>query len=225
MFTKAKNMPAISSRQRVVLMVGGGGVLGTALLAQKPEDVFFINVSRRSAFEGPNVLNFHADVTSEPERIFRDLARTLPSVDVFVYAPYSHGFSSVKDLDLEKALEEYRLNVLSAAVCTKLCGNYFWSKEARSENMAQMRKAVWISSAASFGKTQRPELATYGATKAALNVLAAYTHDFLLDAYGVSALVLAPGSLRDSSTRKKMVTAFWTRERAPQEGFLIEKII
>lgn len=223
MFSKKAPL-SIPADTRVVLIAGGSGAFGEAVLAEQPPNTLVVNVSRARTISGDGVINCRFDLSREPEQAFHHLAELLPRVDVFVYAAYSPTFAPFEKIERERFLREYELNVFTAMLCTRLCAEHFW-QGSREENLQRARKAILISSAAAFGKTSRPELASYSATKAAVNALGPYAHDYLFSTYGTPVAVLAPGSLSDPSTREKLVARFWELEAAPLDHFIIEKIV
>ncbi len=209
---------------RIMLIAGGSGQFGKVILADKPTNTFVVNVSKNRVISGEDVVTCQFDLLREPEKAFRHLATLLPYVDTFVYAAYSPTFTSFEHIKRARFLHEYELNVYTATLCLRLCAERFW-KEKKEENHARSRKAILISSAAAFGKTVRPELASYSATKAALNALGPYVHDYLFETYGTSAHVLAPGSLADETTRAKLVRRFWKLAAEPHGEFTLERIV
>ena len=223
MFFHSSSRLSIPAQRRVVLVAGGSGTLGQALLSQKPSGTLLANVSKSRFLAGHDVVTCQFDLVKEPERAFRHLAALLPFVDVFVYAAYSPTFSPFARIERKRFLAEYETNVYTAMLCTRLCAEHFWN--SNEENRNRSRKVILISSAAAFGKTHRPELASYSATKAALNALGPYVHDYLFETYGIPVSILAPGSLRNPETEAKFVSKFWEVSSAPLERFMIETIV
>lgn len=223
MFMRRPRELPIPETNRVVLIVGGSGTFGAAILAAKPAETFVVNVSRSRTAKDADA-NCRFDLAREPGHAFRHLARLLPFIDVFIYAAYSRDFAPIDRIERRRFLREYELNVYTAIECMRLCGQYFW-KGNKEDNRARARKTILISSAAGLGKTARPELASYGATKAALNLLGPYAHDYMYATYGASVAVLAPGSLSNPATREKCVSRFWEIQAAPIEQFLLETVV
>jgi len=192
----------LGKNTRVILMPGGSGVLGNALhdLLDK-EEFFFINMSKKTPLKGENVHNYYCDLrVTNPEKVVSDIAHITPRLDFIVNAAYSHDFRSVAKLEKNIFLEEVYLDSYVPIKLSLLCAEHFWSPIDKSHNIETGRTVINISSGASLGKTQRPELASYGAAKAALNILTRYLHDELWSNYGVSAHTLTPGSFSDKDT-------------------------
>jgi NAD(P)-dependent dehydrogenase (short-subunit alcohol dehydrogenase family) len=209
---------------RVILVIGGTGVFGRAVFASAPPDRTIANISRKSALPGPRQITFRFDILREPERAFAHAAAVLPHVDVLVYAAYSAEYTDVAHIERTRFLREYELDVYAAVRSLQLAARQFWDGHAET-NRVRARKAILISSAAAFGRTVRPELATYSAAKAALNALGPYAHDYLWDTCGVSVAMFAPGSLGEPHIRDRLVRRFWEVETAPHDQFLLETIV
>lgn len=182
---------------RIVLVLGGGGTLGRAFAAAVPAGTIVINVSRRSALEGENVINISYDLRQDLEPLFDRLACELPHIDALITMAYATTYRPVAQLDEAAFLDETRLDVVVPTRAALLCLERFWSALPRQDNMRARRRIIHLSSHVTFGKASRPELATYGATKTSLNHLTQYLHDYAWSTAGVSAHVVAPASFTD----------------------------
>ncbi len=214
----------LKTDKRTVLLVGGSGVLGKAFFEKRPENTFVINVSRKGELIGNDVLNRHGDVLQTSEKFIEKLAQEIASIDVVIPLAYDRHYSSIEKINKNTFLQEIELDVFLPMHISILCGKYFWSKFDKNENISKSRKVIAISSGASFGKTSRPELATYSGAKAALNVMTEYLHNYLFSTYGVSAHVVAPGSLHNEDIKLRTVTALWKLESQPLSNFSLQKI-
>ena len=199
-------------------------MLGSAFSACKPDDVTLVNVSRRGTVRGDNVINYQADVLRDPEKLLRRMKTDVLSIDVFITMAYDRRFSSIEKMNRKRFLGEVELDVFSPLRMSVLCGAYFWSKDDRTTNMQRGRKVIHISSGAAFGKTSRPELASYSGAKAALTVMTEYLHDYLFSSFGVSAHVVAPGSLQNPQVKEHTVSALWELQGASLDQFTVRKI-
>lgn len=224
MFSREGNSVPETSGKRIILLIGGSGVLGMAFAEKKADNIFIVNVSRTEKLFGANILNYHADVIHNPRGLISELANVVPAVDVLIPMVYRRNFSSIERLNRETFLEEIELDTFIPLRMSLLCAEYFWSKEPKTLNEQRARKVINISSGAAFGKTSRPELASYSGAKAALNVMTEYLHDYLFSTHGVSAHVVAPGSLLDRETKGAAVKTLWDLEIEPVTHFTLTKI-
>jgi len=224
MFFGHKNEVLSTSGKRVILIIGGSGILGQAFAMRKPDDVLIINVSRQREISGKDIFNYRQDILKNPEKLLQQLVKIFPSIDVLINMAYDRRFSSVEKLDRETFLREIELDTFSPIQTSMLVAKYFWSKEARESNVVKNRKVINISSGATFGKTTRPELASYSGAKAALNIMTEYLHDYLFSAFGVSAHVVAPGSLQDVKIKGITVSILWELVATPLTSFTLKKI-
>lgn len=224
MFFLRKNESLPVNNKRVIMIIGGSGVLGSAFLAKIPDNVLIINISRHGEIKGENVFNYHYDVLKNPEKMVKRLARIVGSVDVLIMMAYDHNFSSIEKLDRCRFLHEIELDTFLPMQMSMLCAKYFWSKDDREINIKKGRKAINISSGAAFGKTSRPELASYSGAKAALTIMTEYLHDYLFLTYGASAHIVAPGALQDMDIKEKTVSTLWELQAVPLRQFTLNKI-
>ena len=223
-FFSSQNKEIPTESNRTILIIGGTGVLGKAFLSHRPHDVFIINVSRRGSIDGPMSHSIHEDILKEPEKLLRKMFVRVPMIDVLITMTYDHSFSSVKNLDRDTFLREIELDTFLPIRLSVLCEEIFWSRCERKTNIEMGRKVIHISSRAAFGKTVRPELASYSGAKAALNIMTEYVHEHLFSAVGVSAHIIAPGSLKNIQVMRATVEAIWKLERMRTSQFTVEKI-
>lgn len=195
--------------KKIIVVVGGAGILGAAFAAAAPKDVCILNLSRKTTLEGEHVLNIPCDVRKDIDSYIKKLAIEVPYIDGLINMQYTKTFSSIEQFDTERFLDEMLVDTASPIVASLACGKYVWSKHLKQDNVARSCKVIQISSRAADGKTARPELATYGAAKSALNALTPYLHEYLYETYGVSAHIVAPGSLREPEILHNTVQELW----------------
>ena len=224
MFFLRKNKSFPTSGKRVIMIVGGSGVLGSAFVTNIPDDVFVISISRHKKIIGGNILNYQWDILKNPEKMTQRLAGIIESVDVLITMAYDRHFSSIENLDRKRFLHEVELDTFSPMQISVLCAKYFWSRDARDTNIKKAKKVITISSGAAFGKSSRPELASYSGAKAALTVMTEYLHDYLFSTYGVSAHVIVPGALKTPKIKEQTVAALWKLQAEPSDEFTLDKI-
>lgn len=224
MFSGQKHKLPQTVGKRVVLLIGGSGTLGRAFVGEKPSDAFVINVSRKGTLTGENVVNYHHDIRENPEILLRRLAEFVESIDVLIPMAYDRNFSSIEKLDCERFLKEIELDTFLPIRISTLCARYFWSRVSKEANIEKGRKVINISSGAAFEKTARPELASYSGAKAALTIMTEYLHDYLFSSFGVSAHVVAPGSLQNANVKAATVETLWKLEAEPLTRFTLKKI-
>lgn len=220
---KVKNI-SLGENQKVVLVVGGSGVLGKALFWEKPGNYFFINASRRSEIVGEDVFNYHMDLLGDIEKSIKLLSKHVSKVDILVNAACYEGFTSIAELNKENFLRELEIDVFAPVNISMLCAKYFWATDGMTKNIRLHRKVINISSGAAFGKTSRPEVATYGAAKAALDIMTTYLHDYLFGNFGVSAHLIAPGAFSDKDILGRTVKEIWNLSDRKQDSFSLAKI-
>lgn len=224
MFFSLINKPQPIAHDRTILTIGGSGVLGGAFLAKKGDDTFVINVSRRGVIIGEGTYSIRQDVRKNPEKLLHEIGRITPMVDVLIMMAYDHSFTSVENLDRDTFLREIELDTLLPIQLGVLSGKIFWSTCGKELNIEKGRKVIYVSSGAAYGKTMRPELASYSGAKAALNIMAEYLHEYLFSTYGVSTHIVAPGTLKDARVKEKTVDILWELERAMVTQFTTSKI-
>ncbi len=220
--TRNKHLP--EAKNRTILIIGGTGVLGTAFLSQKPEDAFIINISKEGNIPTRMGLSIRHDICKNPEKLIYKIARIVPMIDVLITMAYDHSFSSVENLQHDTFLREVELDTYLPMKLSVVCAERFWSKEDRQINIKKGRKVIHISSGAAFGKTSRPELASYSGAKAALNIMTEYLHDYLYSSVGVSAHIVAPGALKEKDILQEAVDVLWGLEKAPATKYTITKV-
>jgi NAD(P)-dependent dehydrogenase (short-subunit alcohol dehydrogenase family) len=69
-----------------------------------------------------------------------------------------------------------------------------------------------------------PQHASYSGAKAALNIMTEYLHSHLYLSYGVSAHIIAPGSLKNEKIKEATVSALWDLEAKSLADFTMQKI-
>lgn len=206
-----------------VVIIGGSGALGSAIVSTKPRNARVISINRQG-LQPNEALSIRFDLLLEPlEDLLEKLAGVTDAIDMVVHAAYAHTFSSITDIDRDVFLKEIELDTFIPIKLSTLIARRFWST-SQEENRAHARKVVNISSGASFGKTTRPELATYSGAKAALNVMTEYLHDELQSKYGGSAHILAPGSFSTPGVLTKTVEEIWKLSSLKSNFFSIKKI-
>jgi NAD(P)-dependent dehydrogenase (short-subunit alcohol dehydrogenase family) len=223
MFFRRSIAPPNIAGKRVILAIGGSGVLGKAFFQEKPADCFIISVSRRGDLVGEDVLNLHYDLYKSPEGLIKQLAKITQSVDVIIPMIRDKNFTSIENLDRKKFLGEIDFDVFLPIRLSLLCGKQFWAKVSKEENLSMGRKIINISSGAAFLKSN-PQHASYSGAKAALTIMTEYLHDFMFSKYGISAHTIAPGSLRNEGIQRMTVEALWNLERRVVDRYTLQKI-
>ena len=221
MLFKRKIHPLPILDEKVVLVLGGSGLLGRAFAAAAPRGVFIINVSRSGLLVGDKVVNYPYDLTQNLEPLFAHLSKLTHRVDSMVTMAYSKEFRSVEHFNKTIFLEEISLDVAIPVEASRLCGESFWRSPVTE---LQDRKVIHVSSLAGFGKTLRPELATYSAAKSALNSITPYIHDYIRGKYKASAHLVAPGSLENKMVLDETVETLWRLAMTPMEDMSVVKI-
>lgn len=207
-------------------MTGGAGILGSALIGSMPDDVLVINISRKNFLEEDRVVNISFDIRGDIQELVHEIDALVPNVDVLMNLAYSKTFSSVRDFSTDAFLDEIRVDVAAPVMLCRYFNTQFWGKASKEENISNRRKVINISSMASLGKTMRPELATYSATKSALNSITEYVHEFLWEASGVSAHIVAPAGIGRGESKRlgQTVSAIWKLQLEASEHYSITKI-
>lgn len=224
MFSFFKKNKIETVNKRIVVIVGGGGVLGRALIKEKPENIVIINITKTSNIDNvTEVKSYNLDVLIEPEKTINILFSAGIIPDVLINVAYSKNFRSIANLDKKIFSEEVALNTFIPIYLSRLICDNFWSKSKKEENIARNRKIINISSGAAFSMTGREDLATYGGTKAALNVMTEYLDKYLSD-FGVSAHIIAPGSFKNEIILKETVNEIWDLQGADIDKFSLKKI-
>lgn len=194
-----------------VVILGGNGNLGRALVANRPlnKEARIINVSRGQLI-GKNVINCSVDLLGEsPAVVVKRLTDLTDIIDVLICAAYSKNYSSIRELNQQRFLEELTLDIFLPLKIADLCARHFWSKDVDA-NRHTGRKIINVSSAAAFGVSVRPELASYSGAKAALNVMTEYLHEYVQSSFGASAHIIAPGSFNDPGVLDRTIRALWS---------------
>ena len=215
--------PKIPDNKRIVLLVGGGGILGSALLGRRPPGVFIINITKNSRVEMAGVMGFNFDISKDAEKAVLYLTTITESIDVVINAAFTSHYVDIGEIKRSDFIEEFTLNSFVPIQLTQLCVKYFWSKDPREKNIEMARKVINISSGAGFGKTKRPELAIYSGTKAALNVMTEYLADYTAK-YGVSSHIISPGSLKEKDIMKRTIDSIWDLQAKKISSFSAQKI-
>ncbi len=218
--------------KRVILLIGGGGVLGRALLEKKPDDVFVINLTKKSIQESrENIATLHFDVSRHAEDAILHIASLVDCVDVLINAAVVYHRVSLEQLKEKEFIEEFILNTFVPMKLSRLCAQYFWSKYSREVNTLRARKVINISSTAAFGNDSRPTRvlyngtkgALYAGTKAALNIMTEHLHEYVRE-FGVSAHVVAPHSLKRDEVCSETVQLLWELQLKDVQSFSTQKI-
>lgn len=203
---RIKLPPLFQQYNKVVVIVGGSGRVGKALLGicASLTDIVFVIVSPTSTVSSDNIISIRADMTKEPEIVVKKILSLTGRVDVLVHMAATYAFDTAESLSLVNLRKEFEVNTFMPLLVTQELVRQQWSKVPVEENRVNNQKVVIIGSQAGNGKTKREELITYSATKAALAVGWEYYADFL-NTKGVKSIFLKPGGLQEQEALDSFV--------------------
>ncbi len=183
--------------KRVVVLVGGAGYVGRALLerCRSHADTLFVVVSRNATSARSNSIGIRGDITHEPEKIVSRILEVTGRIDVVVHLAATYAFEKADSLTRSHMLREFDVNAIAPVLFTQEVKRQYWSTFSSEENMLEKRKVITVGSQAGEGKSSREELITYSATKAALRVFFDYYSPYL-KTLGVTSIFLKPGGLQ-----------------------------
>jgi len=183
--------------RRVVVIVGGLGYVGRALLDtyRHSADILFVIVSRNATGVHGNSIGIRGDITHEPEKIVSRILEVTGRIDVVVHLAATYAFETADSLSRSHMLREFDVNAIAPVLFTQEVKRQYWGTFSSEENMLEKRKVITVGSQAGEGKSSREELITYSATKAALRVFFDYYTPYL-KTLGVTSVFLKPGGLQ-----------------------------
>lgn len=198
-FFKKKSKKHIEER-RVIVLVGGSGYVGSALIeaCSEWEDVLFVVVSRSGDYTGGNSIAVRGDVTHDVENIISRIMGITGKIDVVVYLAATYAFETAQSLSREAMLKEFDVNTVAPLLFVQEVYAVCWSVFSPIENNQKSHKVIVVGSKAGDGRTAREELITYSATKAALEAAWKY-YDPYLKNKGIESNFLKPGNLQDKN--------------------------
>jgi NAD(P)-dependent dehydrogenase (short-subunit alcohol dehydrogenase family) len=203
--TENRPTPTIPDETRVVVFIGGAGMLGQTLIEKLPPNVVFINVSRKRTLPHPQVINIALDVMRlSPQKLIENICNHVPRIDTLVYGAFMSHYKPLEHMSEEEMKYECELLALRPiGIATA------FRKHAQSNPQKQNRVYVAIGSGVYKGLPKdRPDLGSYGASKVYLHyAMAALAKPLAL--VSVRTVLIHPGSLKDEYVRTKTTTAFW----------------
>lgn len=186
---------------RVALVTGAGSGLGREIafaFAQRGDRVAVVDINEAAAravvadFEstGAEALQVACDVSSpdDVERAWRAALQAYGRVDVVVNNAALFNFARFEDERLEDWRRVFSVNVEGALLMTQAAGRFMAQQEPVAADGVR-GKIVNVTSFA--GNNGRPLLASYGASKAALNHLSK-TSAAALGPRGIATTLLCP---------------------------------
>lgn len=194
---KTEVRPTFKQYDKVVVVVGGAGYVGKALLDEcvSLAHVLFVVVSPRSTFSSDNVISVRADMVKDSEGTIKKILSLTGRIDILVHMAAVYAFDTAESLSQTNLRREFEVNTFMPLLVTQEVSRQHWSKFTEEENREKQRKVIVIGSQAGNGKTARKELIVYSATKAALSVAWEYYADFL-NTKGIGSIFLKPGGLQ-----------------------------
>lgn len=198
------------SSTKVVVFFGGSGKVGTTLLADIPDNVFVVNVSKKREVHLPRVGNVKADLEyDDPKKILKKILRMTGRVDVLVFGAVAVSRRSLLAQTEDDMASEYKINVWSAILFLKACMPYFVGRGA-AENSERGRCVITLSSMITRNGVHRKqwELGPYAAQKAALEMsMRCLVHE--LGNSGIGSAILAPTRVVGDAYIEKVRDIFW----------------
>lgn len=198
---KKENKIDTTGYDAIVVMIGGAGYVGKALLkaCSDMRTILFIVVSQNSIASGDNVVSIRADMTKDPEVTVRKILSLVGRIDILIHAAAAYAFETAKSLTPGKIAREFEVNTTLPLIVTQEICKQYWSLYTPKQNKERGSKVVVIGSRSGDGKGDRDDLIIYSATKAALFSAWQYYEDFLTQK-GVTSIFLKPGSLREKDS-------------------------
>ncbi|MCU1678644.1 MAG: oxidoreductase, family [Frankiales bacterium] len=205
-------------RRPVCLLTGASGTLGHAIRTRargrysfaavynsivprmsSQETSFFdpLDPERRLLENDDPVFAIQADLTTQAgcEWAVQAALEQFGCIDVIVHSAARSVWGNVLESDavLDSAAEQFAVNVLAGLRIAAFVGRWDWMTHTPAENRSANRNVVLVSSTAGIRLYEGSGQAVYGASKAALNHLAAHlAAEF--DDIGVRVNAVAPES-------------------------------
>jgi NAD(P)-dependent dehydrogenase (short-subunit alcohol dehydrogenase family) len=198
---KKENKIDITGYDTVVVIIGGAGYVGKALLraCNDMHTGLFVVVSQNNVASGDNVISIRADMTKNPEVTIKKILSLVGRIDILIHAAAVYGFETAAALTAQKIVREFEVNTFMPLLVTQEVFRQHWSKFTQEENKKVERKVVVVGSQAGYGHSGQKKHIIYSATKAALSVAWEYYDEFL-DEKGIESVFLRPGSLREKDS-------------------------
>lgn len=186
---------------KIAWVTGASSGIGRALAERLVEDGYTVAASARSeealeslaARYNGRIVAFPLDVTDHDavRTVHSDIERKLGPVDLAVFAAGSYKRDYARDFKASTTKAMFDLNVIATAACLEA---------VMTPMMARARGHIAIIASVS-GYVGLPGAASYGATKAALNVMCEALYPDLLR-NGVKISIVNPGFVDTALTQK-----------------------
>lgn len=186
---------------KIAWITGASSGIGKALVERLLRDGYRVAVSARSADALAELASSHPgkigvyplDVTDPAavKQVFAAVESDMGPVDLAVFAAGSYTRDYAKDFDSARTRQMFELNVLGTASCL----------ETVMPAMTGRRSGHIAVVASVSGYVGLPGAATYGATKAALNVMCEALYPEL-ERSGVKITIINPGFVDTPLTKK-----------------------
>lgn len=201
-FKRTKLISGLERYDKIVVLIGGRGYVGQALLSACSKDAgtLFVTVSRKATFSSANSISVRIDVSKKPKEAIQRIFSLVGRIDVLVHMAATYSFDSADSLVAHRVREDFEVNTFMPIFTTQALLEQSWGVLSPEENRSKKHRVIVIGSQAGNGKTQRRELMIYSASKAALSVAWEYYQDFL-ESKGVESIFLKPGGLQKKEAR------------------------
>lgn len=201
------NVKNIDPSRKVVVLVGGSGYVGKALLQRFSNDrnFLFVVIAKHAAITGDNVLSIPVDITKNVDKTVLRLLTVVGRIDVLIHLAAVYSFETPDSLSRDAMLKEFDVNTIAPLLFTQAVNKQYWMINEKRENEDKKRKVIVVGSQAGEGRTSRDNLINYSATKAALRVAWDYYAPFLNN-NGIDSIFLKPGSLSSQNDLTSFIT-------------------
>ncbi|THV17511.1 SDR family NAD(P)-dependent oxidoreductase [Rhizobium rhizophilum] len=186
---------------KIAWITGSSSGIGRALAERLLRDGYRVAVSARSAdalaefaTSHPGLVGVYPLDVTDPDavkRVFTAIENEMGAIDLAVFAAGSYTRDYAEDFALSRTRQMFDLNVLGTASCM----------ETVMPAMIARRRGHIAVVASVSGYVGLPGAATYGATKAALNVMCEALYPEL-ERHGVKITIVNPGFVDTPLTEK-----------------------